>query len=261
MILRRRARRHGAVLLFGRLIAVERQQQPAVALGQRGAGGLRAPDLRRARQEDQHVAGRTAATLQRGGHLLFERRGGVRRVFDLRAGIAGLRSASRARRQKFAPRARHRAWPTSPPAADRAARCAAGGAARPARDRLPGGAREIRRAPRWPRVERRVRKQPRVSTPSVRKRSRVAGRRPLRSAPGIPRFRPGSPRSAATKRAARRAARRRGSSTSTSRVEIEQRRRNARGLPAPGGASITRLFDSRSFRTISGIEESMGSCT
>ena len=41
------ARRDGAVLLFGRLVAVERQELPAVTAGQRRTGGLRAADFER----------------------------------------------------------------------------------------------------------------------------------------------------------------------------------------------------------------------
>ena len=86
------ARPHGAVLFLGRLIAVQRQQQPAVACGQRRAGRLRAADFGRAGQEDQHVAllRTPGQPPQRGGHLLFERRRGVRRVLDFQRVLAAL---------------------------------------------------------------------------------------------------------------------------------------------------------------------------
>ena len=48
----------GAVLLFGRLIAVEGQELPPVTAGQGRAGGLRAADFERPGQEDQDMSAR-----------------------------------------------------------------------------------------------------------------------------------------------------------------------------------------------------------
>ena len=63
-----------------------------MALGQRGAGGLRAADLGGAGQEDQHVAAGAARShsRQRRGHLIFEGRGGVRGVLDFQRILAAL---------------------------------------------------------------------------------------------------------------------------------------------------------------------------
>ena len=110
------------------------------------------------------------------GHLLFERRGGMRRVLDFERDTAGPRSAGRGQPPRYA------AMGAASSVADITTRrrsgrgCAGGGAAARARGRLPGGARGIRRA-------RRRRRAPacgsessrRVRTPSVRKRRRVRG--------------------------------------------------------------------------------------
>ena len=76
--------RHGAVLLGRRKIAVKRQDQQAQSRRQWLDRSRGPPDLGGAGQEYQHVAGDAALreTLERRGHLLFERRGRVRRVLD-----------------------------------------------------------------------------------------------------------------------------------------------------------------------------------
>jgi hypothetical protein len=82
----------GAVLLFRRLVAVERQEQEARALGCGHARGLRASDFGCAGQEDEDVAARFPGegTLNGGGYLLFKWRGGVRGVLDFKGILASL---------------------------------------------------------------------------------------------------------------------------------------------------------------------------
>jgi hypothetical protein len=56
-------RADGAVLFFRGLVAVERQESPAVTAGKGGAGRLRAPDLVCAWEEHENVAWSIADTL------------------------------------------------------------------------------------------------------------------------------------------------------------------------------------------------------
>jgi hypothetical protein len=88
----------GAVLLLGRLVAVERKERPAVTAGKGVAGGLRAADLVGSGEEDEDVTGRIAKTVKGAGDLLLDGRGGVRRVLDLEREVAafGAENASAA---------------------------------------------------------------------------------------------------------------------------------------------------------------------
>ena len=73
-----------AVLLLGRLVAVKGEEEPAVPLGERGGSGLRSADFGAAGKKYQHVSLVAAGgcAFERGGNLLLEWRGGVRRVLD-----------------------------------------------------------------------------------------------------------------------------------------------------------------------------------
>ena len=86
------ARPHRAVLLVGRLIAVQGKQQPSLSVGERRASRLRPADFARSRQKHQHVArfGTPGQSRQRGCHPLFDRRRGMRRVFDFQWVLAAL---------------------------------------------------------------------------------------------------------------------------------------------------------------------------
>jgi len=68
------------------------QQQPSATAGEWRTRGVRAADLGCAGEEDQDMAGKAARgqAFQGGGYLLFERRGGVRRVLDFERILAAL---------------------------------------------------------------------------------------------------------------------------------------------------------------------------
>ena len=180
MILRLLARSDGAILLLGRLVAVERRGAASHAVGRArrrpiARAGFRAAPGRKT--STWPVRPRLQiSTFQRGGNLLFQRRRRVRRVLDLERILPAFGAQDAGAAQILGDRRGVAEWRTSRPGARsgrrvRWRRRSRASARSPSRWRSWNSSRMTMPARSRFGSERRRR----VSTPSVRKRRRVRG--------------------------------------------------------------------------------------